>query len=400
MKRASSRSRRDAFTLVELMVSIVAGLIAITTIYSLASGATRHFQDQQRVSQTQTALRLALEQIRADFERAGFGGTPSSRAEVRCTTPANEIQAVEFLDNADSALLPFPAVNVVEADGIRFVGNYATSGTYLAVGTNATGGSIRLQTTWQAFRRDFGAPAEPAAPFDSATFESVFATTRLLHIESAQGLHFFSRISGVSSSTQDVTLATPLPVGTSCLPGLADGAQVTPLTRIEYRVVDPAAAGLTALVSGNPAAAQLGTTGPVLVRRELPFNSDTPIAGTTRVVLEYVADFHLEFIVDMATGPTNAPDLQTIGVPGQAPSNILNANGTGNPERVRSILVTVAARTAMVDRRFPFVAGRASRNVPLTRYAVTSTAADAPSARVRSITTEIFLPNVASRGLP
>lgn len=397
MKRAKASQR--GFTLVELMVSIVAGLMAVMTIYSLANGATRHFQDQQRVSQTQTSLRLAVEQIRADFERAGFGGTPASRAEPRCATPAAEIQAVEFLDEADTALLPFPTVNMVEADGIRLVGNYATSGTYLAVGTNSAGSSLRLQQAWQAFRRDFGVPGDSTYPFDTTTFENVFVAKRILHVESPQGLHFFARISGTSASTYDVTLQDALPVGTACLPGLADGAQVSPLSRIEYRVVNPATAGLTALVSPNPAAAQLGVSSPVLVRREIELTSGTVIPGTTRIVLEYVADFHLEFVVDNAAGPNDAPVLGTVGAPGQAASNMLSAQATSEPERVRSIIVTVAARTASVDPRFPFVAGRASRAVPLSRFAVTSSAATAPAARVRSITTEVFLPNVATRNL-
>lgn len=395
MTRRSARARTQGFTLVELMVAVVAGLIAVVTIYALAGGASRHFQEQQRLSQTQTALRLAVEQLRADIERAGFGGTPASRAEHRCANPVAELQAVEFLDDVDSALLPFANVNVVEADALRLVGNFATSGQYLMATTNAAGTLITLQSTWQAFRRDFGVPGDSTSPFDAAGFESAFSRGRVLHVETSGGYHFFPSIDSVTSSG-GIELETALPIGTSCLPGLGVGSMVTPLSRVEYRVVDPEDAGLDALVSSNPAAAQLGLNAPVLVRRELPFGSDTPIAGTTRVVLEYVADFHLEFIVDRATG-TSAPDL--LRVDGDDALDYVGSEASDEPERVRSVILSVSARSPDTDPRFPFVAGRAGRAAPLTRYAVTSTNATAPAARVRTVSTEIFLPNVASRSL-
>ncbi len=401
-KPIARRKRTRGFTIVELMISIVAGLIAIIAIYSLAGGASRHFQEQQRVSQTQTALRLATEQLRADIERGGFGGTPNSRREASCSPPADQIQAVEFLDNEDTANLPFPAENLVEADVLRLVGNFATSGSYLIIGANAAGTNVQLQPSWQGFRRDFGVVGGAGfTAFDEATFQNVFAQGRRLHVESEQGFHFFPSILGTIPATQQILIMPGLPVMTPCLPGLADNAQVTPLVRVEYRVVNPRApgSGLEALYTDNAASAALGLDGAVLIRREIDFSTNAPIPGTTRVVLEYVADFNIEFIVDTA-GPGAAPILSNPPITGAPAEAMLERSATSRPEQVRSVIVSLSARSPDVDPRFPFIAARASRATPLSRYAVTSAAAGAPAARVRTMTSEIFLPNVAGRRLP
>ncbi|MBC7172556.1 MAG: prepilin-type N-terminal cleavage/methylation domain-containing protein, partial [Polyangiaceae bacterium] len=67
--------KKGGFTLVELMAALVAGLVAITAIYAVGSSSARHFQEQQRIAQTQMALRMAMSQLRVDIQRAGLFGT-------------------------------------------------------------------------------------------------------------------------------------------------------------------------------------------------------------------------------------------------------------------------------------------------------------------------------------
>ncbi|MFW5921446.1 MAG: PilW family protein, partial [Polyangiales bacterium] len=50
-------SKTAGFTLLELMVALVAGLIAISSIYFVSAASTRHFHEQQRIAQTQMSLR-------------------------------------------------------------------------------------------------------------------------------------------------------------------------------------------------------------------------------------------------------------------------------------------------------------------------------------------------------
>ena len=402
------RPRRGAgFTLIELMVAMTAGLVAIMSIYTVASASSRHFHEQQRVAQTQSAVRLAMEQLRRDLQRAGFLGTPNSRREVRCATPPLEIAAVEYLAGADTAVLPEAATNGAKADRIRLVGNYATGDSYLATGVDGSGGRIFLQRQWQAFRRDFGVVAGTGSaeyPFDPQRFSDVFRPGRFLHIFTQQNQHFFVRITGVDPGQAAISFTPTLPIGSACVGGLADGALVAPLVRLEYTVMDlasdPVLGSQLQPVGGTvPTATDtLGRSSVQLVRREVAFDgAATPLQGTERIVLDYAAFVDYRFVVDRETTTGRPPNLQVLAGP-LAQNYVQN-----NPEDVRSIIVTLAARTADQDPRFPWVpagAGNPALGIPPTRYRVHGGVAGfRGAARVRSLRSEVVLPNLAYRGL-
>ncbi len=406
--RRGEASSVAGFTLIELMVAMTAGLIAITAIYTVASASSRHFHEQQRLAQTQSAVRLAMEQLRRDLQRAGFLGTPNSRREVRCVTPPQEIAALEYLSDFDSANLPQGATNGVKADRLRLVGNYATGDSYLAVGVDGTGSTIFLQRQWQAFRRDFGVQAGPGSgdfPYDPDRFRDVFRPGRFLHVTTQQNRHFFVRITGVDPTQASISFAPSLGVGGACVGGLADGAIVAPLARIEYAVVDltaDAVAGSQLAPPGgrvDPANDFLGRSNVQFVRREVAFDGDTatPVPGSERVVLEYVAFVDYRFVVDREVNTGLPPDLVTLA--GAAAQNYLQ----NDPEDARSVVVTLAARTAEQDPRFPWVptgAGNPALGVPPSRYRVHGGGSGFQgAARVRSLRAEIVLPNLAHRGM-
>ncbi len=404
----AERSRRTAgFTLIELMVAMTAGLVAIMSIYTVASASSRHFHEQQRIAQTQSAVRLAMEQVRRDLQRAGFLGTPNSRREVRCATPPLEIAAVEYLADADTAVLPEAATNGAKADRIRLVGNYATGDSYLATGVDGSGGRIFLQRQWQAFRRDFGVVAGTGSaeyPFDPLRFSDVFQPGRFLHIFTQQNQHFFVRITGVEPERAAISFTPTLPIGSACVGGLADGALVAPLVRLEYTVMDLAADGVLGArlrpVGGRvlPAGDTLGRSSVQLVRREVAFDgAATPQRGTERIVLDYAAFADYRFVVDQESTTGRPPNLQVLAGP-VAQNYIQN-----NPEDVRSVIVTLAARTADQDPRFPWVpagAGNPALGIPPTRYRVhAGVGGFQGAARVRALRSEVVLPNLAYRGL-
>ncbi len=391
----SGRRGREGFSLVELMAALVAGLVAISAIYAVSSGSARHFHEQQRIAQTQMSLRMATTQLRADIARAGLFGTPNADASTTsntagCPSPADKVVSIEHLDDQDSAAFPEYADNGIQFDRIRLVGNYATTGAYMIAGA-ASATSVRLQTTWQSFRRDFVDPS--SGTVDQDAFKAAFRAGRYLHVRTLQDTSVFSPIAApIYSDDTDlrVNVQTPMPITSACMPGLGDGATVAPLSRIEYAVVDPrvAASELGALDSAMDTTLenQLGLRPAVLVRREVPFNctgaSCTPIAGTTRVVLEYVADFDLSFVMDTQTDPTQPPTLVVTNS-----ATTVNAN----PERVRSVIVTLSARTPGVVPQFAF----ANRDGgPLTRFRPLAGGSVEGAARVRTVQTEIFLPNL------
>ncbi len=373
--------RQAGFTLIEMMVALTAGLIAIGAIYSITAASSRHFHEQQRISQTQMALRMAMGRLTRDIARAGFGGSPSTQAEMNagmtCGRPpaGGHFAAVTFFDDRDTAVLPNAAVNGVQADRIRLVGNYVTPELYRAM--PGGGNSIVIQTQWQAFRRSFGVPG---VNYDPDAFEEVFREGRTLHIQTIGGQHFYPRITGATGATQTVTF-TP---GFLCGGEQLNMAMVAPLSRLEYRVVNGADpdTNLGTLFQNAAVDNRRGLTNAVLIRQELDENNN-PIRNTEQVVLEYVANVDYAFIVD------------TQIVPGSQPTFALERGGatpnvTNNPHRIRSVLVDLAARTADHDPSFPFVAR--APGAPLMRYQVDPALRGA--ARVRSMRSEVQLRNI------
>ncbi|MBC7173725.1 MAG: hypothetical protein H5U40_14895 [Polyangiaceae bacterium] len=184
-----------------------------------------------------------------------------------------------------------------------------------------------------------------------------------------------------------------MPITSPCMPGLGDGATVAPLSRIEYAVVNPRDhAELLPLRNSTMTAeeeAALGLAPSVLVRREIAFDDGAVIDGTTRVILEYVADFDIRFVVDTTPPPAAA---RTFTVVEDAP-----AQNLANPENIRSVIVRLSARTPGTQPQFakPTAPRDAAGNVPLTRFTVGGTAPGA--ARVRTTEVEIFLPNLLPR---
>lgn len=385
----ASRTRVAGFTLLEMMVALTAGFLAITGIYYLGGASSRHFQEQQRIAQTQMSLRMAMTQLRTDISRAGFFGTPNSRVERRCTTPPVEIQGIEMLDNIDTPVLPNAGANLANADRLRLVGNYASNDAYFVRSFSATGSRVFLQQEWQGFRRDFGVAG---IDFSPETFNEVFLPGRMLHIQTPQGMHFFVTIVSADPTNGAVDFTPGVGIGGPCVSGLGGGALVAPLSRMEYAVVDPRLdPELAALRSTTPAAVELATgrIPSVLVRREIQFNSDNVLPGTTRVVLEYVSEFELAGVFDDTLNPGDPPNL----VPriGAAAADEFRLR----PHHARTVGVLLSARTADQDDRFPFVARAPGQ--PLTRYQVNPALPGA--ARVRSASAEILLPNFAGRNL-
>lgn len=398
-RRIQPRRRRAGFTLVELMVSLVIGTLVVAAVFSLGGASSRHFQEQQRIGVTQRSVRMAMNRIRRDVSRAGYLHVSSELAPTvrTCTTPAipTPVPAVQLVDNDPDGNAALDAINRganrTSSDRLRLTGGYSTGDQYLVRSFNAAGNQIFLQTNWFAFRRNFVSTVGGTTQVDTAHFDEVFQDGRMLHIETPDGTHYFVNINGRAADSAglsaQINIAPGLGVDNPCLDGLGRGALITPLSEVEY-IIDTAAPG-SALAPQTPAVTGANT---ILVRRELDMDTNGVIVGSTRPVLEWAVDFNVDFVVDTNLVVGLPPTLQIVqGAAAQAVAD-------NTPWQLRTAIITIAARTPDQDGRFPWPdtwAGSRPIGAPLNRYQVFPGRQGA--ARVRSLVTEIQMPNMIPR---
>lgn len=390
--------RRAGFTLVELMVSLTIGALVVAAVFSLGGASSRHFQEQQRIGVTQRSVRMAMTRLRYDLQRAGYLHVSSHLAPTvrTCNNPPvpTPVPALQFTNDDSTGNAALDSINRTangtSADRLRLMGAYATGDQFLVRSFNSAGNQVILQTNWLAFRRNFLDASGTAV--DTNRFLQVFRDDRILHIESPNGTHFFVNIASASVDAAGIApridITPGIGVDNPCLDGLGRGALVTPISEIEYSIATPAAG--SPLQTSNPNVAGPNT---LLVRQELDVDTDTPLAGTRRPLLEYAIDFNLEFIADTNLTVGNPPNL--VRLDGAAAQNVIQ----NTPWQIRSAIVTLAARTPEQDTRFPWPdswTGGRPAGAPLNRYQVFPGRPGA--ARVRMLTTEVQLPNMIPRG--
>jgi prepilin-type N-terminal cleavage/methylation domain-containing protein len=414
----SARRARRGFTLVELMIALAAGGFTIAAAYSLARVSAANYAAQTQVSDTQVAVRTAMDQIRRDAGRAGFLGTRNVAEQPGCAgTPdiadvsasvTNIFGARVDIDgswNATINSLLDLSRNPARLDSLTLWGNYATSDAYRIRGDLDENRTIlRFQTNNESFRRSFFTPGTGgAAPtYDVTRFETAF-TKRWVRVES-DGKFWYRAVdvNGVDAKgpaldpndPPTVRLAAPLP---ACFDYRF--AIVSPLSRITYRVADLASDGVVSVALANLREATSDTPGArqraVLVRQEEEIATGTvdpdDFSSRVRLVLDYATEFVVNGVADTDT-TGNAP---TFFHRDESSAPTIEAEA---PERLRALRVRISARSADANPSLPH-APRANTNAPFVAFQVPIDPTNPGIfwASVRTMSAEIFLPNLVQQ---
>ena len=425
-----SRARVDGFTLVEVMVSTVVGLMAIGAIYAIGATSSQRFIEQQKISTTQSNLRFAIDHLRRDIARAGLFATPNAQRENSCgvappTLPLvgggnGPLGALQYYEGDSSIVDPDDVNPNTRADQLRVLGNFVTSDRYYA-NSDGTLTELYFQTDTQAFRRSFLARPSTLTggiPDLNPLFTRLAWSNRLVHIETAERLHFFlstvSTASGIvdTGATRGIKLSTALPSDSACHVA-GDTVTVSPLGWIDFSVIDPFAGGseldysemISAIGTTISASEVLEAPNPVLVRRELDPATGNLIGNRIQIIAEHVVDFKVSFIVDKddGTGAQLIDDESAI-----VPETFINGSGAGataaneGPEKVHMVIVELAVRTAIEDPKLPFVDPSAAPDAGADAGFPTSFDIDPDaigSARIRRARVEIPVTNITMRDL-
>ena len=294
---------------------------------------------------------------------------------------------------------------------MRLVGNYTTADEYLV--ESISGNRIRLQHRTPQWASRVTSAAEFSRIFTPAS-----GRNRLIRIMSPTGFMQFVRVvSGTwqrydSPTNPDLVVSPPPTVigdaasvaaTAGCgIAGLGTGSTVAPIDLVEYRIRSGATmrTSLPELYPTDATEAALKTD---LVRSE--WNLDTTpaeVAGSAQLVGEYAVDFDATVTVDDGVGVGTVTTRafafgDSTNISRYAEDLITAGTGAGRlPQRIRSVLLRLSIRDRNPDPTFGWVP-RASASDPLTRFRVYN---DRPgAARVRSLTTEVVLRNLAARSL-
>ncbi len=431
---------RRGFTIVELLIAMSAGLMVAGAAYALSRNALDVFQQEARGFTAQFSAMNGMTRLSADLRRAGFMTSANAdRDPFRCgdiSTGANNpderrLTALTVVRGSDAGYASdvgvtggyqaFPtqyAANNRFPDRVRMAGNYATTEMFdLATYDASDGGTMKLQTDSPAVARVF-AEAQNGGPSICDLFVRTQGTPvpRYATLTTAMGQASFVRVTNCTSTNtagndnyDDVTLTvTFLQASSRCTEA---PKTIAPTVVIEYflhHVVDAAdatAIGLDSSMATLTAPEAPALTGDAddaangsttqgrmeLVRREVNANG-VAVAGSGEIVAEYVVDLKFGFRA-LAGAPPAVPGLKDFNS-----TNIDPFSGTydARPEHVRSVLVRLSTRARTPDRDDQDAGAVPAAAEPLKRFEAVPAPLRTRFARVRTITTEIAIPNMAN----
>jgi Tfp pilus assembly protein PilW len=416
MRGAHSRG----YSLVELMVALLAGLVVAMGVVGLSRVATNTFHEEMRISTSEMAIRLASDRLRADLGRASFMSSPNVAFDPLKTTPtANGGTVVAASDydahkkgivrlagvdyEADGSYAAAPAalrdlfdLNGLRPDSIVLGGNFTTADEYIVQSTTQNAGACNGGTI--TLSKDSAATLRITNAVDGSLKSDAEATAALLSaFQPVGGRKFLARIVDDTGHSQYLVL---------CKEGHASVAGVVTIS-IEA-VTQIARSGETG-TRGGVTGFGVGrfTVNPIqMVRWAISADITEPAtksnltrvwldalgnnAGKPEVVAEFAVD--LEFAFAVMDKAQVLPGLQqrtfAFGNAGNAAWASLPGTTDVGPHAVRSVSFRLAVRGSTPDR---------DQNIPSTSpgylYRYSLSADGNQFARVRTITSEVHLPN-------
>jgi type II secretory pathway pseudopilin PulG len=436
-----------AFTLVELTVALLAGLIVAMGIVSLSREATNTFHEEARSSAAEAALRTAMDRLRADVQRAGYMSTgnilwdpnlvhvpvpPGTAPGLPTVTAMKGVAGIKSLGSilltkggSGGPVTPLSGNQIppLAPDRIQISGNMTVADQFdvAMISPQPNGNCRRIYLTPTApalFRLLVASGGASAVELNNVFVPSAGGAQFIVRLVDNTGHSQFlatcstgpGGIDGTGPYVDTDESKTPLidanAAGTLAGPkGYCAGkCWINPVHIVQWELV-------AATAEPDPDTKMLGRQSTVtgtdpnkydLLRSYVDANG-TVVADTREVVAEYAVDLSFAFSVDQGT-----PTLPVISLFGfdDGPSNvpwaqvITQTQSSPGPQRIRSVQVRLATRTAQADRTVnitPVPKNYLSQTF-IYRYCMTANCTTySPGtpqwARVRTLTTEVSLPN-------
>ena len=425
--------RRRGFTLVELMISLVMGLIVALAAVALARTATTTFYEQARISGVEANVRSASERLRSDLSRVAYMSTPNIQWDEKLArTPGSvggpyRIPALQNLQGlriapADPAVrshaLTTHARNNLTPHEIHIAGNLTSDDVYRGQFIASAGGlgcgsaQIRLSADADpAVRRLFnGATANAQQvqmtqlvfmPGEQMT-PSVAGQQYAVQVMDMRGCFHYLTVCGVLTSGQlnsvvlnlaGGILTTAETQGDVCGARVMEEVAIAPIQRVRWSLgLENDPRRVDTVVEGTGAPNKFN-----LYRQIMAADGVTTI-GQPELIAEYGVDLKLALLVNSAPAAPAQPVFTNIGFEendgmfAQWAGPATTSTQLMGPHRIRSVRYRLAFRTSLPDRRAdlpmpggpPYMSRYCMGGDPCTDWA-----------RVRTVISEVVLFNQA-----
>ncbi|MGH7437242.1 MAG: PilW family protein [Polyangiaceae bacterium] len=361
-----ARGRRRGFTLIELTVALVAGLLVAMSVATLSHEATATFNEEVRISAAEATLRTAADRLRADLQRAAYMSTPNIEMDPSVARPFG--QATPFLANptqvlqsilytpgtstVNGAALVLDAKNGISPASVDISGNLSSVDAFEVQTKNQVGAccQVLLAASSPSIYRLLNANgAGVPDPNADAELQNIFAPAPPVGTAAVTNAQFWVRytdtVTGKSEYILTCSAATAnriagvITTGTTVQPYVfldrcpLTGAQtqqtitngntggtatVNPVVTARWQIVAPGAAAANggppaqdiAALDNSPMVAGADPNKYDLVRSLVDGNGNL-LAQTTEIIAEYAVGLDLAFTVDNQAGTSGAnPALQ------------------------------------------------------------------------------------------
>jgi prepilin-type N-terminal cleavage/methylation domain-containing protein len=437
MRLSTFAKRSRGYSLLELMVAMLAGLIVAAGVVGLSRIATNTFHEESRLTASEMALRTGADRLRADLSRAAFMSSPNIQFDPLRTTPASfagapvdpaavstyekgivRLSGFDYTANGSysepgaSKLLKLSDVNNVAPDALVVGGNLTTADEYIVQSVtfgdgDCAGGTVTLSTDSAATLRlthaaDGSAKTDPdATRAVAAAFQPVAAERFLARLVDETGHSQYlvlcdrghASVGGVVRISLDSATPIARASQTSTVGGLTGFGvgrfTLNPIQMVRWAIEEDALLAVAGVAPGG------GAPDPVkfnLTRTWL--NARGQRVGRPELVAEFAVDLEFSFSVNNPAGAT--PGARQIafdyGNTGNSTWATAPGSTTVGPQFIRSVSFRLAIRGSAADR---------TDNIPpdnpgyLYRYCVDENGCDTSRTftRVRTLITEVQLPN-------
>lgn len=435
--RLRRRRARHGFTLVELMISLVMGLLVTLAAVGLARTATNTFHEQARLSLTEMGVRSGAERLRQDLMRVSYMSTGNIALDPKVARRADWMSAAQrarypYLTNLQgirvfvggskagtegSTELKLATGNGLNPDVLEITGNLTTDDAY--IGTIAMGGAcpagggqvvlIDPRADSASYMLVGGGDAGAASVLAAARSAFLPADDRqfLAQVTDAMGCKHYAPVCAVTLEGEMIGVhlvgdggravlyshsvhdAYENPPGLAASCGASEGGKVSiaPVARVRWALTPS-----TALLAGGDA------SGPKFdLTRQLLDVEGAPV-GEAEIVAEYAVDLKFALTLwDPTTAATSAPAVEVLDFDDAAANDLVastSVSGMRGPQHVRSVRFRLATRASTPDRSvdLPTAPGRPY----MSRYCIDGELSSCTRfARVRTIMGEVALQNQA-----